>query len=81
MFFAQPPPVKRGRGRPRKSEQTDGGEGEASASAEPKGKKKAAAKGKGAEGGETSSKTDWASVKWSELGQTKDGRCVGVGAC
>ena len=76
--------MKRGRGRPRKSEQTDGGGGEASASAEPKGRKKAAAaKGKGEEGGESLSKTDWTSVKWTELGQTKDGRyvCVCVYVC
>ena len=74
---SQPPPAKRGRGRPRKTEQTDAGGDEAGGSVEAKGKKKAAAAKAKGNGGE-SSKTDWTSVNWTELGQTKDGRFVSV---
>lgn len=77
VLSLQPPPAKRGRGRAKKVEQTDGGD-EASGSVEPKGKKKAAvAKAKD----DVGEMTDWSSVKWTELGQTKDGRFCCVCVC
>lgn len=64
----QPPPAKKGRGRPKKGkEEPDGGV---------MSKKNEGAAATGKESANASNKTDWSSVKWSELGQTKDGRYV-----